>query len=405
MDYSKTPYRAVKSYFTPLWKEYQDALEKEGKVFNYRNANAYFSDKRDPDDPFDASNNLYFKGLEMSSLQSRRETMKKVLAINPFEYDAEREIINLTGVRQEQDRLPLYLALKAKIEKDLFSYASSSDSHLYRDITARPYFRLLGDIANAYHQIKDFDNEEKTEETILEMNEEDNQGVRYLLAPLYLSKNETDSFKKLYLRYPDEALMDAYAYVNACLEKDTASAKKLLQQVYQGNPFIFLLFQVPTEEVLIYATLKGEKEEPGYYQPGAMSEAKVFFEELYGYGAKDKFVKATNKMIAKTFDPFLWLKGMGEIEMIELNAFLFTQSTYRYQTPEDYYQGYLKDASRYKKDCESKKNYLCLAQEAKKTIEDFVARGYVETMDGMLRLTAKGEHAAILAGAKTAAKH
>lgn len=263
MDYSKTPYRAVKSYFTPLWKECQDALEKEGKVFNYRNANAYFSDKRDPDDPFDASNNLYFKGLEMSSLQSRRETMKKVLAINPFEYDAEREIINLTGVRQEQDRLPLYLALKAKIEKDLFSYASSSDSHLYRDITARPYFRLLGDIANAYHQIKDFDNEEKTEETILEMNEEDNQGVRYLLAPLYLSKNETDSFKKLYLRYPDEALMDAYAYVNACLEKDTASAKKLLQQVYQGNPFIFLLFQVPTEEVLIYATLKGEKRGAG----------------------------------------------------------------------------------------------------------------------------------------------
>jgi len=401
MDYCKTSYRSVKSYFAPLWKECEGTLEKEGKVFNYINANAYFSDKKDPDDPFEASNDLYFEGMEISSLQDRRETMKKVLAINPFEYDAERELINLTGVYQEQDRLPLYLALKEKMEKDLFSYASPSDHQLYGDITARPYFRLLGDIANAYHQIKDFENEGKIEETILKMNQEDNQGVRYLLAPLYLSKNETDKFKELFLQYSGETLMDAYAYVNACLEKDIDSAKKLLQQVYSGNPFIFLLFQVSADEVQIFATLKGEKEETGYYRPGAMSEAKVFFEELYGYDAKDRFVKAINKMIAKIFDPFAWLKGMNEIELIELNAFLFTQSTYCYQTPEDYYQGYLKNANRYKKNCASKKNYLSLAQEAKKTIEDFVARSYIETVDGMLRLSKKGEHAAVLAGAKT----
>lgn len=398
MDYLQEPFRSLKAHFSIVWKTCRADLAKEGKPFNRQTASDYFFRRRGQEDPFDLSDDIYFAALEEPTLSLRRDRMRRALAINPFEYDAKRDLIACLPVFEEKERLPHYLALKETIEKDLFSYIDPQGDNLYSDDRTRPYFRLLADIAFTYHAMKDYEKEQAIFERILELNEQDNQGVRYLLAAFYLSKGNQATFDALLSHYPAETMMDGYAYVDACLRKDKTKATALLKEIYEENPSLFLYFQV--EDYLLLFLKPEEKENPDYYTLGKPSEKDAFLEGLYGYGKKEAFRKAIAQMAKQVLDPFGWLTGIDKNGLIDLSSLLFANQFRTYRSYEDFYQWDLEQAATYRSECKTKIALLSRAKIEKKDIEEFQARGFVEIKNNSLGLTEKGGLAAILASQK-----
>lgn len=198
---------------------------------------------------------LVLEAVEATGL-SRLHKLRKAAEIYPYLPDA----YNLAG---EYVPLPNKKELYFKgmwIGEKLLGeqYFSDHAGHFWMDIDTKPYMRAKLNYANALKDSGDTGAAILQYREMLKLNPMDNQGIRYLLLPLYFHKNFYLDAKQLIDEFDEASTFFQYgetllSYVTEGLSKATRS---LLKSADKANPFVkeYLLNQkrLPSEEPEAY---------------------------------------------------------------------------------------------------------------------------------------------------------
>lgn len=170
----------------------------------------------------------------------RRSLIKEALEIYPNSPDA----YLLMGLDAKTDNEKYQYLHQAVIagEKDLGkAFFEENKGHFWMIPETRAYMRAKAEFANFQYYfgnntaaIKDF-------EELLELNPNDNQGIRDLLLPIYIVEGKFDDAKALINRYEQDvtaAFMFNHALLYFYSEGLTAKTKSLLKKADQQNPYV-----------------------------------------------------------------------------------------------------------------------------------------------------------------------
>ena len=112
-------------------------------------------------------------------------------------------------------------------------------------------------------------------ERMLELNPNDNQGMRYPLLGLYLAAGQKEAAAHVMSRFPDEErIFGSFAWARVLerwLAGPLAEAKAALARARKVNPFV---------EGYILGAREPQRETPEFYRPGDDSEAQVCAKEF-----------------------------------------------------------------------------------------------------------------------------
>jgi tetratricopeptide (TPR) repeat protein len=104
------------------------------------------------------------------------------------------------------------------------------EMHWWGFIGTRPWMRARHNLALALMDAEEFEDAIETLRSLIELNENDNQGIRYLLLKIYAQIGRYDECKILFERYQDDCLIE-FPSTRLLIELDRARPKKNLQKL------------------------------------------------------------------------------------------------------------------------------------------------------------------------------
>jgi tetratricopeptide (TPR) repeat protein len=170
------------------------------------------------------------------------------------------------------------------------SYIEANKGDFWGLLETRPYMRARLYLAQTLNEAGALDEAITEYKALLELNSNDNLGVRYILIALYLETGDLDCARRLITEYADNSAVFAWsAVLERFLAKDEPGAQQMLLNARQTNPYVedYLLGKKPLP-----------KQRPGYYTFGDESEAIMCACTIAA--AWDKYPRA-----------WLWLKRAG----------------------------------------------------------------------------------------------
>ena len=227
------------------------------------------------DDPRWRAQELAYDALETDDLEEALRLVNAALKLDPYCTDAQRLMVSLLPMSLE-NRIQLMRDVVEKAERNLGeSFFEENTGHFWGIVSTRPYMRakrhlgeLLADAGNLEEAIAVF-------ERMLELNPDDNQGVRYPLLGLYLATNQREGARRVMSRYPDEEkILGSFAWARVLerwLSGELKEAEAALARARKVNPFA---------ERYVSGARALPREAPAYYRPGEDSEAQVCAREL-----------------------------------------------------------------------------------------------------------------------------
>jgi tetratricopeptide (TPR) repeat protein len=254
----------------------------------------------DQDTPLGKAQELMYQAFDEPEEERRIQLAKEALEICPDCTDA--YVVLAEHARSRKDTLRLYEQGLAAGERALGTEAFEQEvGRFWGILETRPYMRARLGLALSLWTAGRRDEAVKHLLDMLRLNPGDNQGVRYTLAGFLLFLDRDNDLAQLLQQYADEASA-AWAYTKALLafrqQGDTPKTRQLLKQAKKTNK------HVP-------AYLLGDKfpptEQPGYYSPGAESEALEYIGSFLA-GWKDTpgavaWVRANVKAKKKAQEP------------------------------------------------------------------------------------------------------
>jgi len=179
-----------------------------------------------------------YRAMEAESLDEIRRWSKRALELDPENVDALRSqalacspdrAVRLAEMRKVCEKAEFLLGLE-RFERD--------KGHFYGILETRPYMRALEELA----QMLDLEGRKleaiQIRERMLELNSNDNQGVRYLLLGAYLEAGALEKAEALLEQFPkDVGAAFLWGKVLAeVLRGNEAEAAKALQEARRWNP-------------------------------------------------------------------------------------------------------------------------------------------------------------------------
>lgn len=149
-------------------------------------------------------------------------------------------------------------------------YFRENSGHFWGLLESRPYMRARQGLAETLWRLKQYEEAVEHYRELLHLNPGDNQGNRYALLDLLIQIERYEEARTLLKQYGDE-WSAVWLYSRALLEFQkrgaSATAKKILQQAVEENPFVpaYLMGQkrVPNRQVDYYGW--GDESEAIYY--------------------------------------------------------------------------------------------------------------------------------------------
>ncbi len=194
-----------------------------------------------------------------------KKLVKKALELDPnnvdaYNYlaDAEKDIDK--AIKQYEK------AIKAG-EKTLGKkFIREEKGHFWGLLETRPYMRAKDGLAACFYAINEVDKAIEIYEEMLELNPNDNQGIRYLLSTLFLAQNNLTKFEKFIKNNEDEdcAVWNYNKALYSFIKLGPIASNKLLLQAYKSNEFVI---------DYLLGNLKMPKEQPQYIGFGDENEA------------------------------------------------------------------------------------------------------------------------------------
>lgn len=190
--------------------------------------------------PLEQAQDKIFEAYDEPDDERRSRLAREALALSPDCADA--YILLAEGCDSAAKALKLY-------EQGVEAGKRAIGEREFRDmkgsfwgfVETRPYMRARLGLAECLWQLGRRDQAVEHYETLLQLNPNDNQGVRYILAGALLAVGKDGRLAELLQTYKDDAAA-AWVYTRALLafrrEGDTAASRRLLKAAMKQNPFI-----------------------------------------------------------------------------------------------------------------------------------------------------------------------
>lgn len=185
------------------------------------------------------SQDLVFEAYEQTVTKGKK-LVKQALELDPNNADAYNYLAsiekNIDNAIKQYEK-----AIKAG-EKTLGKkFFKEEKGYFWGMLETRPYMRAKAGLADCFYAKKEVDKAIEIYEEMLELNPNDNQGIRYLLSTLLLDKDDLTQFE-LFIKNSEEEDCAVWNYNNALyrFKKNgrTAKTEKILLEAYKSNEFV-----------------------------------------------------------------------------------------------------------------------------------------------------------------------
>jgi tetratricopeptide (TPR) repeat protein len=260
----------------PLMKADLDALLKS---WQGPSAQAGLSDEEA--DAKDRAQENAFDAMKAESEAEARKLAKRALRLDPDCVDALMVLTDLDS----RSTLQLIDGLKKAVaagERSLGAkFIGENKGHFWLLLETRPYMRALETLARAHKSARLNVDAIGIYEKMLDLNPNDNQGVRDPLLGLYLETDNLAGAAKLLKKYKEDSLANfAWGRVlERFLAGDRDAAGAALAKARKANPHM---------ELYLTARKPLPKDPPEMYSPGSEEEAVLCLDNLGGAWAEHK---------------------------------------------------------------------------------------------------------------------
>lgn len=185
------------------------------------------------------SQDLVFEAYEQA-IPKGKKLVKQALELDPNNADAYNYLAS-----KERDLDKAIIIYKKAIsagEKSLGKkFIKEEKGFFWGIIETRPYMRAKAGLADCFYAKKEIDKAIEIYNEMLELNPNDNQGIRYLLSTLLLGKNDLTNFQS-FIENSEEEDCAVWNYNNALYHFKkfgrTEKSDKELLKAYQSNKYV-----------------------------------------------------------------------------------------------------------------------------------------------------------------------
>ncbi|MFZ0371433.1 MAG: SEC-C metal-binding domain-containing protein [Halobacillus sp.] len=206
---------------------------------------------------------LAYDAYVAETVEKRKQLVNEALHLHPKSVDA-----RVLQAHLETEPLRK-LNILYKASRDALIEGLDLDSgELWNDVTARPFMRAQELLASVHAEEGDLERAIELYEELLKYNENDNQGIRQEIFPLYMKSGQLEKAEEILRKYPDDGTWGAYS--EALLTIEEGHPPELIEE---------FLFDAEEENPLVLSYLAGMKswdKLPRTYQPGSEEEAIVY---------------------------------------------------------------------------------------------------------------------------------
>ncbi|HEY6392754.1 MAG TPA: tetratricopeptide repeat protein [Bryobacteraceae bacterium] len=226
------------------------------------------------DDPKWRAQELAYDALETDDIVEAMRLAHEAQKLDPDCTDAQRLMVSLIPMELD-NRILLMREVVDKAEGNFGAGFFEEHTGHFWDVPTRPYMRAKQHLGELLAEAGKLEEAAVVFERMVELNPNDNQGMRYPLLGLYLATGQKEAAARLMSRFPDEErIMGSFAWARV-LERWLAGtldeAKAALARARKVNPFA---------GDYILGVREQPKELPQLYRPGEESEAQVCANEL-----------------------------------------------------------------------------------------------------------------------------
>ncbi len=213
-----------------------------------------------------AAQDLYYDSFEVRTFADQQQCYQLALKQDPRNVNV--LLLRLQALPQSAKLIPVYRKLLELAKEDLGEEFEELRGAFWGFIETRPYMRTRAALAEA---LAKYSNEPAARDeylAMIELNPNDNQGLRYTLAPLLIAQQDWPRYEELQAKFPDDG-DPGWLWGNvfaAVLKGEPNSTIELLRkEADKRNPYVFpLLLGSPVRD----------EELPTSHLLGTLDEAK-----------------------------------------------------------------------------------------------------------------------------------
>ncbi len=225
-------------------------------------------------EPPEEAQELAYKAMEAENPDEALELADEALQLDPDCIDALMIKVEFTA-RSIPDVIDSLKKIIARAEQKLGrKYFEENKGHFWGLVETRPYMRAQEFLTTSLKAAGHLKEAIKQAEQMLELNPNDNQGIRDSLLGMYLETGNLKGARNLIKRYPNE-IMATFLWgqvLERYLSGEVEEAAKFYKKASSKNPHVF--------DYLIGRKKYPLKYEQYYYAPGDESEAIQCFKEI-----------------------------------------------------------------------------------------------------------------------------
>ncbi|MDO5554381.1 MAG: hypothetical protein Q4G68_11530 [Planctomycetia bacterium] len=206
-----------------------------------------------------------------------KKLVKKALKLDPDSFRA-YHILAINCATTEGEYLK-YLLLGKEIGEEFYPEGCQNefDGNLWYDLEARPYLRILSDLADYHYAKGNLDETHALFEKILRLSKDDNLGIRYAMIFLLIEQGRDLEAEKLYKQYIERSAQWLYTRVLLNYRKygpTSPRPQQTLKKAIKENPHFIKLCR-STELFNAHSTADS-------YTLGSLEEARTILDQARG---------------------------------------------------------------------------------------------------------------------------
>lgn len=222
------------------------------------------------------SQECYYDAMEARSEIEAYRLLSRALELDPGNTDAWLLMLSYETPQSADEEIGTLRKLVAGAEERLGKHAFREFAgHFWVFHETRPYMRARAALADALHRAGRIESASAEWETMLELNPNDNQGLRYRLLACHLALGKLSDVRGLFAHYPDEFDFNTVFAWAKVLERflagKTAKAAQAVAAAQKQNP---------ASQAYVLGHRKIPKNPPDSYSPGSKEEAMCFAVDL-----------------------------------------------------------------------------------------------------------------------------
>ena len=217
---------------------------------------------------------LVYDAWDVADADEAFNLLSQAVKLDPTNVDAWLGPIDFESM-EDEERIEMLRKLVAMGEKNLGTKVFKEDKgHFWGLLETRPYMRARSQLALYLMELGRFEESIAEHDCMLELNPNDNQGVRYGLMACYLAVSRLDGARRLFKQYDERkysAVWDWAFVLERFLSGSLNDATEALQAARKQNPHAQGYF---------LEHRKLPKSMPGSYSIGSREEAIMAWDIL-----------------------------------------------------------------------------------------------------------------------------